>query len=69
MTKTMLHRKAEKIKLYRRAVTWIALNEDISEGADGLISTLLVADTFDVNEEEMAKDVQKAADQFANTGN
>jgi hypothetical protein len=47
---------------YRKAVEWIALNDEtaVSEDVDtiaGYISTLLAADLFDIEPERVAKDV------------
>jgi len=48
---------------YRHAVEWIALNDeaaimDVGDIADG-VSTLLIADIFDVPPEKVAKDILK----------
>jgi hypothetical protein len=48
---------------YREAVRWIAFNDEPSEtdaeSIEGYISTLLIADIFDVDPSKVAKDVLK----------
>ena len=49
-------------KKYQFAITWIATNDndgngDTFEDVAGYISTALVADTFDVQTDEVARDV------------
>lgn len=49
---------------YREAVAWVALNDSAAdddalevEAVSGLVSTVLVADIFDVDPERVARDI------------
>ncbi len=46
---------------YKKAVWWIARNEDLTDSAEGLIAVLLVSYMFDLEESEVAEDVMREA--------
>ena len=46
--------------MYEVGVAWIAANDDVSDGADGVATVLLLADLLYLHDEDVERDVERA---------